>query len=267
MQRRKSSRIVSSDFPTLGGRNQGTYILQSHGTNVSRGDLITQDNIIPDPYESQIFTITIDKDTYASLCQQATSWAQVGLPETFVIGGAIATDDDGIYASTYGSGSSWHGPVFYATLPTEIGKSGQYWHATFKVSATFVSGTLIYSYVRIGFSTYMQYFDPYSGNSDGVTIRSVFYNTSAESLNNELQAHDTVGSTNTYTFKFYHYQNNTFKTYINGTLYKNQSDPFVLDKGSNIAACYISQGSAYTVPYFRVQEITVSTDPTYDPQP
>jgi len=87
------------------------------------------------------WTLTINKDTYASLCQQATSWSQVGFSYDYVIDGSIATDSNGIYASSYGKGGAWHGPLFYTTLPSEIGKAGQYWHITFKVKATFTDNT------------------------------------------------------------------------------------------------------------------------------
>ena len=268
MQRTKFSKILQTDLTDIPDRIPGNHILQSHGNSVSRGDLITQDNITGMP---GTWTVTINKDTYASLCQQATSWEQVGGPypdlSTYVIAGSIATDSDGIYASNYGSGG-WHGPMFYTTLPSEIGKSGQYWHITFKVKATFASVTLIFTYIRVGFSTFMQYNDRWISDSDGVSIISVQHNSSQWFGNNELNpTRPVVGSTNTYTFKFYHYANNTFKTYINGTLYKNQADLTVLDKGNNIAACQLMQSSSYGTPYIRVQEITVSTDPTYDPQP
>ena len=264
MQRTRWSKILQSDYGGIPDRAPGMPILQSHGNLVSRGDLITQENIsVPDGW-----TVTINKDTYASLCQQATSWSQVGYSSPYTISGSIATDNDGIYASNYGSGGSqWHGPVFYATLPSEIGKAGQYWHITFRVKATFASGTHAYTYTRVGFSTFMQYYDKYSDDSNGVHIGSSLFNSSSYQSVGGYNSHPSVGSTNTYTFKFYHYQNNTFKVYINGTLYGNQSDPFVLDKGSNIAACQITQEQTYATPYFRVQEITVSTDPSYDPQP
>ncbi len=267
MQRRKSSRIVSSDFPTLGGRNQGTYILQSHGTNVSRGDLITQDNIIPDPEEPiEPYTITIDKDTYASLCQQATSWEQAGDISPDTISGSIAVDNDGIYASSYGSGSGWHGPVFYATLPSEIGKAGQYWHIVFKFKSTHADGTLIMARIVAGFSSLLQYSDTNIANQ-GVNVATALRNSSTTTDIAKRTLYPSVGSTNTYTYKLYHYENNTNKLYINDTLYNNQSDPFVLNKGNNIVACPLMQYSSYAAPYIRVQEITVSTDPTYDPQP
>jgi len=141
------------------------------------------------------------------LCQQATSWSQVGFSHSYVIAGSIATDNDGIYASDYGSGGAWwHGPMFYTTLPSEIGKSGQYWHITFKVKATFASGTLAYTYTRVGFSTFMQYYDPYSDDSNGVALTCTQFNSSGAGGGGGLDpAHPSVGSTNTYTFKFYHY--------------------------------------------------------------
>jgi len=156
------------------------------------------------------------------LCQQATSWSQVGFSYGYVIAGSIATDNDGIYASNYGSGSWWHGPMFYTTLPSEIGKAGQYWHITFKVKATFASGTHAYTYTRVGFSTFMQYYDRWDSDSNGVALTCTQFNSSQVGGGGGLDpTHPSVGSTNTYTFKFYHYANNTFKTYINGTLYGN----------------------------------------------
>ena len=266
MQRTKFSKILQNDFPGIQDRLPGNHILQSHGKSVSRGDLITQENITV----SDKWTVTINKDTYAYLCQQATSWAQVGGPypdlSSFVIGGAIATDDDGIYASTYGSGSGWHGPMFYTTLPSEIGKAGQYWHIVFTVKATFASGTKIWAGTIVGFSSILKYVDESIPDSYGAYLELTF-NASKNSSFERVTKYLSVGSTNTYTLKLYHYQNNTYKLYINDTLSKSGSDPLVLDKGNNIAACPLMQNSTYATPYIRVQEITVSTDPTFDPQP
>jgi len=97
--------------------------------------------------------------------------------------------------------------MFYTTLPSEIGKSGQYWHITFKVKATFVSGTHAYTYTRVGFSTFIEYCDPFSSDSYGVYIESTLNNSSEQPgiLYGGYNPYPTAGSTNTYTFKFYHY--------------------------------------------------------------
>ena len=263
MQRTRFSKILQNDFTDLPERIPGNHILQSHGNSVSRGDLITQENIsVPDKW-----TLTINKDTYASLCQQATSWSQVGYYSGTTLSGSLSTDTDGIYVSNYGAYSGVHGPAFYAILPNEIGKSGQYWHLIYKFKTTFNTGSIIVAHVTAGFSQGLEYNDQAADDNDGAFFKSTFRNTSNSITDIELTVHPSVGSTNTYTFKFYHYPNNTVKVYINDTLYRNQSDPFVFDKGDNKVSCRLQAYQSYAIPYFRVQEITVSTDPTYDPQP
>jgi len=202
---------------------------------------------------------------YITLDSTTQVGGAIGFSYDYDIAGSIATDSDGIYASNYGSGSGWHGPVFYTTLPSEIGKAGQYWHIVFKVKATFASETKISTYVTVGFSSALTYQDSSTYDSDGVVLRSHFRNTSENIMLDEFIGHPAVGSTNTYTFKWYHYKNNITQIYINGTRYRNQTDPIALDQGNNILACQIIQNSTYATPYLRVQEITVSTDPSYDP--
>ena len=144
---------------------------------------------------------------YITLDSTTQVGGAIGFSYDYDIAGSIATDSDGIYASNYGSGSGWHGPMFYTTLPSEIGKSGQYWHITFKVKATFVSGTHAYTYTRVGFSTFIEYCDPFSSDSYGVYIESTLNNSSEQPgiLYGGYNPYPTAGSTNTYTFKFYHY--------------------------------------------------------------
>ena len=265
MQRRKSSRIVSSDFPTLGGRNQGTYILQSHGTNVSRGDLITQDNIIPDPEEPEnLFTITINKNNFSQLCTVGNPGQLVGYT-FYQIGGSVTTDADGIYASNCGTGDIWHGPVFYVTLPQQIGKSGQYWHVVYKYTAQNQSdGYILKLSLRVGFSTCLSYDDAWSTRYSGALKNCSIYNVST---NSTLYNVNSAATSHADTMKFYHYENNTIKFYINGELKYSGYDPITLNKGDNMLTVQISQQGTYSVPYHRIQEITISTDPSYDPQP
>ena len=267
MQRRKSSRIVSSDFPTLGGRNQGTYILQSHGTNVSRGDLIKQDNIIPDPNEPiEPYTITISKDNFSTLCTIGNPVPVIGYqPDPYVtessIQGTVAQDANGIYASNFGSGSSWHGPQFYMQLPYAIGKSGQYWHIVLKV--TYNMGGYIILQIRAGFSTHLKIDNSWGGS----TIRKIFRVYNQSTSNDLYNTTLSYSSTITDTIRFYHYPGNTLKVYVNSSVISNKQDPIPLNKGDNFLICTIGQFAGYGASYHRIQEITVSTDPQYDPQP
>ena len=165
MQRTRWSKILQSDYGGIPDRAPGMPILQSHGKLVSRGDLITQDNIST----QSISTITINKDNFSQLCTVGNPGQLVGYT-FYQIGGSVTTDADGIYASNCGSGSgdSWHGPVFYVTLPQQIGKSGQYWHVVYKYTAQNQSnGYLLVLSLRVGFSTCLSYNDSWNNQYEG----------------------------------------------------------------------------------------------------
>ena len=263
MQRRKSSRIVSSDFPTLGGRNQGTYILQEHGIDVVRGDLITQDNIIPDPYEPQIFTITIDKDNYTQLCTMGSPGSLISYT-TDAIAGSFTSDANGIYGESFGSGGSYHGPLMYIQLPSQIGISGQYWYLSMRITVSSKNGSAIVA--RAGYSTYLRYDD--SDSRSVYSQYSLFQWMYNSTTNNLIYRYDKTPSSNvTHTLKVYHYPNNTIKMYRDQTLVYNAQDPIPLDKGDNILIIQTMQVASNPVAYNRIHEVTISTDPTYDPQP
>ena len=259
MQRRKSSRIVSSDFPTLGGRNQGTYILQSHGTNVNRGDLITQDNIIPDPEEPEdLFTITINKDNYSQLCTIGNPDSLTQGPPESVSDGTFTTDSTGILLQSYGGGSQWHGPAFYTILPYAFGEPNKYWYIKIQYDAI-DNGSM---YISLGFgigSILYAYTDGGTGHSYDVHMRSG--STATRLCVGKLynQYVDDV-------LKVYHTQDNRTKVYYNGNIVFNDADPIV-PKGDKVLWQQILVYGAPQIPPHHIKEITVSTDPSYDPQP
>ena len=268
MQRQRYNKILQSDYDGMSDRASGMPILQSHGNLVSRGDLITQDNIsIPD-----VFTITINKDNFSQLCTVGNPGQLADYDPTYIpdsnpthgttITGTYSVDSGGIYASNYGSGSQWHGPVFYSIMPSSIGASNQYWHITYKYTVTNQSISIITAIVlRVGFSTMFMYYDGSGGYIAG--FRRVYLHNNNQ-VNKFLENNV---STVTDTIRFYHYANNTVAVYLNQSLIKSDQDPIQLNKDSNILSMYIPQWQSYSTPYHRIQEITVSTDPSYDPQP
>ena len=264
MQRERWSKILQSDYDGVPDRAPGMPILQSHGNLVSRGDLITQDNIsVPAG-----FTITINKDNFSQLCTigDPGQLVQYNLKSTSgqsnIITGSMQTDQSGIYASNLGSGSGYHGPVAYMQLPYEIGKSNQYWHIIYKFTINNNSSSYIYDInLRVGFSFVVAYHDGQSGVLSGGRWISIINGTTSNVLSSA-----NVNIT-TDTIKIYHYANNTTKLYINSSLQFNGQDPITLNKSDNMLTIQISQYSSYPFPYHRIQEITVSTDPSYDPQP
>ncbi len=265
MQRQRYSKILQSDYSGMPDRAVGMPILQSHGNLVSRGDLITQDNIsVPN-----VFTITINKNNFSQLCTVGDPGQLTSYDDSLVNGnvskivGSVTTDQNGIYASSYGSGSGWHGPVFYTQLPSAIGMSGQYWHIVFKYTTQNPLGYMLGIWVRIGFSTQHSYHDGWSGDNEYRTTNTI-YNSATS---NQLYSSSVFSDTANIVYKFYHYPDNTIKLYQQSQLKFNSSDPIPLDTGDNMLTIYIAQGGGYPVPYHRIQEITVSTDPTYDPQP
>jgi len=151
--------------------------------------------------------------------------------------------------------------MFYTTLPSEIGKSGQYWHIVFSYTTQNPDNSMLFIRLRVGFSHEYVYSDGWADSSEGHARKINFFNstTSNEKINYYY------GGSTTITYKFYHYANNTYKAYENGTLKYSGADPIQLDTGDNMLTTYIAQDYTYTIQYHRIQEITVSTDPTYDP--
>ena len=76
-----------------------------------------------------------------------------------------------------------------------------------------------------------------------------------------------AAQTITNTLKIYHYENNTTKAYVGSTKVYDGNDVCTIRDGTNILYMQIIQFTSNSVPYHRVQQITVSTDPSYDPQP
>ena len=265
MQRRKSSRIVSSDFPTLGGRNQGTYILQEHGIDVVRGDLITQDNIIPDPYEGGIFTLTINKDNFNQLCTIGFPTGYYDFKPQWPKIGSYQVDDSGIYAESFGSTSySQHGPMFYVILPLPFGGRNKYWYASMSYNIQNPTSGYIEIDMYVGNVVRLEY--QITDATAGEHIQ-YFY-----TYNNQYSQYIIGGTSNaaqtiTNTLKIYHYQNNTTKAYVGSTKVYDGNDVCTIRDGTNILYMQIIQFTSNSVPYHRVQQITISTDPSYDPQP
>ncbi len=253
MQITRFSKILQTDFTGLQDRLPGNHILQSHGNFVSRGDLITQENMstVPLPW-----TVTINKDTFNSLCTVDQS------------NGSFTTDQDGIYCNNVvSSGTSWHGgPVFYMQLPSTIGMSGQYWHARFRFTAQSFGGSMIDITTTVGYSTLFSFRDGAPDSGDGyATGASLRYGDSGSKSLYSIRPY--TDQNIDYTYSFYHYANNTIKLYLNGTLVYNGTDPVVLDKGNNMISVSVSQWSSVALQPHRIKEITVSVNPSYDPQP
>ena len=250
MQMTRFSKILQTDFTGLQDRLPGNHILQSHGNSVSRGDLITQDNIANPNW----WTVTINKDTFNSLCTFDQS------------NGSFTTDQDGIYCNNAGGSGTWHGPVFYMQLPSTIGMSGQYWHVRFRCTMQSFGGSMITISTTVGYSTFFNLNDGAPGSGDGYSTEAALrYGDSGHARLYFIRPY--IDQNIDYTYSFYHYANNTIKLYLNGTLVYNKTDPVVLDKGNNMIDVSVSQYSSFALQPHRIKEITVSTDPTYDPQP
>jgi len=116
--------------------------------------------------------------------------------------------------------------------------------------------------LRVGFSTHLFYSDGWYNRHEGAIKNCLVYNVSTDST---LYNVNSAATSHADTMKFYHYENNTIKFYINGELKYSGYDPISLNKGDNILTVQISQWTTHYVPYHRIQEITVSTDPSYDP--
>lgn len=240
-------------------------ILQSHGNLVSRGDLITQDNIsVPN-----VFTITINKDNFSQLCTVGNPGSLINYGQyiyEFDSSSQFVTDNNGLYATNYGSGGSWHGPILYMLLPSVVGKINQYWHVVFKYNIqSLTTAYRIQVDLRVGFTTWLRYFCVNGYSSFYRQYYSMVNNQSAPQCNLVDNAYS--GQNINDTVSYYHYSNNTNKIYLNGTLIFNGPDPQQLNTYNNVLTLQISKYSNDGVPYHRIQEITVSTDPTYDPQP
>ncbi len=259
MQWQRYSKILQSDYFGASDRAVGMPILQSHGNLVSRGDLITQDNIsAPD-----VFTITINKNNFSQLCTVGNPGQLAGY--TFnPISGNIAVDSSGIYASSCGSGTGYHGPVFYTILPKQLGGSDQYWHVIYKYYVENPSDNYEVSlYLRVAFAASLYYHDPFALRSDGATKAFYIITSSGTSAGKETQSTSKAHSD---TLKVYHYTNNNVKFYLNGS---KQLDAYITPSQTktSVLSVQIYTNSTYSVPYHRIQEITISTDPSYDPQP
>ena len=270
MQRTRFSKILQTDLTDIPERIPGNHILQSHGNSVSRGDLITQENIstVPLPW-----TITINKDTFSSLCTVGNPGSLPSLyGGSYVPNSQMAVDSDGIYVSSYGTeqgGSQYHGPFFYTFFPTQVGNPGQYLYVKVKYKTDNFSYNAIFPvFIRVGFSFLISYY--YAFNPSSTKFDVSFYNSTTNNYNSRRTESFPSNTMAVHEFKFYHYTNNTYKTYLDGVIKRNENDPIALDTPQNSLTCGIFkyfEGHDYNTPYFRLQELTISTDPSYDPQP
>ena len=265
MQRQRYSKILQSDYFGTPDRAPGMPILQSHGNLVSRGDLITQDNMSA----SEFFTITINKDTFSQLCI-ANNPGQLVDYSFYMREGQIRMNSNGIYAECgITSAFIWHGPIFYTILPQAVGTSDKYWHIVYKY---FIDNSNQAYYIniitRIGFSLS---FEAYDGDTSGTGVgrQVILYNSSTSKNYYYYPYSGTVITPITIsdTFKVYHYPDNTMKIYVNGSTLFSGQDPIQLNKGNNIITSQIARSWQDPLPLHYISEITVSTDPTYDPQP
>ena len=274
MQRTRFSKILQTDLTDIPERIPGNHILQSHGNSVSRGDLITQENIstVPLPW-----TITINKDTFSSLCTVGNPGSLPSLyGGDYVSNSQMAVDSDGIYVSSYGTDpggdghARYHGPFFYTFFPTQVGNPGQYLYVKVKDKTNNLSqsNVIFPVFIRVGFSFLISYY--YAFNPSSTKFDVSFYNSTTNNYNSRRTESFPSNTMAVHEFKFYHYTNNTYKTYLDGVIKRNENDPIALDTPQNSLTCGIFQyfeGHDYATPYFRLQELIISTDPSYDPQP
>jgi len=92
--------------------------------------------------------------------------------------------------------------------------------------------------LRVGFSTQLFYSDGWYTRSEGAIKNCLIYNVST---NSTLYDVNSAGTSHADTMKFYHYENNTIKFYINGELKYSGYDPITLNKGDNMLTVQISQ--------------------------
>ena len=258
MQRTRWSKILQSDYGGIPDRAPGMPILQSHGNLVSRGDLITQDNIsIPD-----VFTITINKDTFSQLCTVGDPGQLIDYT-LFNIGGTFAIDQNGIYADSFGSGSGYHGPVAYMQLPQNVGNMNKYWYTLVKYDITNSQADMAsFFQIRIGFSISINYDDTNASSISGKRFLNFINSSTFANVYNNKNIQSVSD-----TIKIYHYTNNTMKVYLNDSLVFNGQDPLPLNKSNNVVTILHAQNGTYRTLNERLKQITISTDPTYDPQP
>lgn len=260
MQRTRWSKILQNDYVQTDEVKYGAPILQSHGKLVSRGDLITQDNIAL----QNVFTITVNGNNFSSLCTQGTPGQLISYGFDYPVQGTFSSSSSGIYVSDFGPTQWKCGPQFYLQLPETIGLSNMYWHIILRVyiaNAYYNQG--IFMYLRVGHSIKLMIVNDYNIYQFGGVSAYQYNSTSSSSLYNA-----TGGAPTGYiTLKFYHYQNNTSKFYRESSTYYSGQDKLTLDNGDNIITMQIVKNRDLPVPTHYIQQITVSTDPSYDPQP
>ena len=273
MQRTRFSKILQTDFPGSQDRLPGNHILQSHGNSVSRGDLITQENIM----DQALWTVTINKDNFSQLCTVGNPGSLPSLyGGDYVSNSQMAVDSNGIYVSSYGTDpggdhhARYHGPFFYTFFPTQVGNPGQYLYVKVKYKTDNFSYNAIFPvFIRVGFSFLISYY--YQFDSSSTKLDVSFYNSTTNNFGARRTESFPPNTMAVHEFKFYHYTNNTYKTYLDGVIKRNENDPIALDTPQNSLTCgifqYFEAGHDFDTPYFRLQELIISTDPSYDPQP
>ena len=270
MQRQKYSKILQSDYDGMSDRAPGMPILQRHGNLVSRGDLITQDNIsIPNPN----FNITINNGNFSQLCTVGNPGQLVNYnineiinTTPFPITGSISTDQDGIYASSAGSqsGTGWNGPMFYTLLPDIVGLSNKYWRITTRFTITGQSSqpTMIQLFIRFGYTSLIWFED----RGTDITYELVSLNAkylSVSQFNNQSRRYlyysgEMNNDDYDYTISFTHYTNNITKVILNGSTLYNAQDPFQYNTGSNLLLVQICTNDDKPITTHRIKYITIT---------
>ncbi len=262
MQRQRYSKILQSDYSGMPDRAVGMPILQSHGNLVSRGDLITQDNIsVPAG-----FTITINKDNFNQLCTVGSvPSGYYDFVPSQVKTGSYQTDANGIYVSNFGSTSyDNHGPLAYMILPQVFGGRNKYWYASMTYNVQNPTSGYIEIDMYVGNVVRLEYARVKSTGSNHVQYFYTYNNQYSQYI---IDGTSNAAQTITNTLKIYHYENNTTKAYVGSTKVYDGNDVCTIRDGTNILEMHIIQLGSNSVPYHRIQQITVSTDPSYDPQP
>ena len=264
MQRQRYNKILQSDYDGMSDRASGMPILQSHGNLVSRGDLITQDNIsIPNPN----FNITINNGNFSQLCTVGNPGQLVNYnineiinTTPFPITGSISTDQNGIYASGAGSqsGTGWNGPMFYTLLPAIVGLSNKYWSITTRFTITGQSSqpAVIYLFIRFGYTSSIWFNDWGTAGYNGKYLYvSQFNNQSRSYL---YQTGEMNYDNYDYTISFTHYTNNITKVIVNGNTRYNRKDPFQYNTGSNLLLVQICTNDNTPITTHRIEYITIT---------
>ena len=262
MQRTKFSKILQSDYGGTPDRAPGMPILQSHGNLVSRGDLITQDNIsVPAG-----FTITINKDNFNQLCTVGSvPSGYYDFVPSWVKTGSYQTDANGIYVSNFGSTSyNYHGPLAYMILPQVFGGRNKYWYASMTYNVQNPTSGYIEIELYVGDTVRLEYARVQSTGSNHVQYFYTYDNQYSQYI---IGGTSNAAQTITNTLKIYHYENNTTKAYVGSTKVYDGNDVCTIRDGVNLLYMQIIQFGSNSVPYHRIQQIIISTDPSYDPQP